>query len=72
MLYRNSSKSKEESILLRQSLSRAISRLSIIFSLKSLLSLVKKKGLCRMESSCNVRGVLGSTLAYYRQSLPIL
>ena len=32
---------KEESTLLRQGLSHAISRLSIIFSLKSLLSLVK-------------------------------
>ena len=37
----NSSKDEEESALLRQGLSRAIRRLSIIFSLKSLLSLVK-------------------------------
>ena len=35
------SKGKEESTLLRIGLSRVISRLSIIFSLKSLLSLVK-------------------------------
>ena len=40
-LYLNSSKGKEESPLLRVGLSRTISRLSIIFSLKSLLSLVK-------------------------------
>ena len=37
----NSSKDKEESALLIIGLPRAISRLSIIFSLKSLLSLVK-------------------------------
>ena len=41
MLYKNSSKGKEESALLRIGLSRAISRLSINFSLKTLLSLVK-------------------------------
>ena len=41
MLHLNSSKDKEESALLIIGLSRAISRLSIIFSLKSLLSLVK-------------------------------
>ena len=35
------SKTKEESALLRTGLSRAISKLSIIFGLKSLLSLVK-------------------------------
>ena len=40
-LYQNSSKSKGGSALLRQGLSCAINRLSIIFSLKSLLSLVK-------------------------------
>ena len=38
---KNSSKDKEESALLRIGLSRAISRLSIILSLKSLLSLVE-------------------------------
>ena len=41
MLYQNSSKGKEESALLRTGLSRTICRLSFIFSLKSLLSLVK-------------------------------
>ena len=41
MLYQNSLKVKEESTLLRQGLLGAISRLSIILSLKSLLSLVK-------------------------------
>ena len=41
MLYQNSSKAKEESTLLRQGLSRAISRLSISFSLKLLLFLVE-------------------------------
>ena len=41
MLYQNSSKSNEESALLRPALSRATSRLSIISSLKSLLSLAK-------------------------------
>ena len=41
MLNENSSKGKEESGLLRIGLSRAISRFSIIFNLKSLLSLVK-------------------------------
>ena len=41
MLYQNSSKGKEESALLRQGLSRAISRLSIIFSLELLTPLVK-------------------------------
>ena len=41
MLYENSSKGKEESALLRQGLSHAINRLSIIFSLKPLLSMVK-------------------------------
>ena len=41
MLYQYSSKGKEESAFLRQSLSRAISRLSIILSLRSLPSLVK-------------------------------
>ena len=39
--YQNSSKGKEKSTLLRPTLLPAISRLSIIFSLKSLLSLVK-------------------------------
>ena len=37
----NSSKGKQEYALLRIGLSRAISRLSIIFSLESILSLVK-------------------------------
>ena len=41
MLYQNSSKENEEAALLRTGLSRVISRFSIIFSLKSLLSLVK-------------------------------
>ena len=41
MLYQNSSKGKEESALLRTGLSRAISWLFIMFSLKSLLSLIK-------------------------------
>ena len=41
VIYQNSSKGKEESALLRQGLSRAVGRLSIIFSLRSLLSLVK-------------------------------
>ena len=41
VMYQNSSKGKDESALLRQGLSREIRRLSIIFSLKSLLSLVK-------------------------------
>ena len=41
MLHQNSSKGKEECALLRIGLSRAIIRLSIIFSLKSLISLVK-------------------------------
>ena len=41
MLYQNSSKGKEKSALLRIGLSRAICKLSIIFSLKSLLSPVK-------------------------------
>ena len=48
----------------------AICRLPIIFSLKSLLSLVKVESLHRMESSCNIRSNLGLTLAYYSQSLP--
>ena len=39
--YQNSSKGKEKCTLLRTTLLLAISRLSIIFSLKSLLSLVK-------------------------------
>ena len=70
MLYQNRSKGKEESTLLRQGLSRAIRRLSIIFSLKSLLSLVKIESLDRMDSSCNIRCVLESPLAYYCQYLP--
>ena len=41
MLYQNSSKDNDESTLLRTSLSRAITRLSIIFNLKLLLALVK-------------------------------
>ena len=41
MLYQNSSKDNEESTLKRTGLSCTISRLSIIFSLKLLLSLVK-------------------------------
>ena len=41
MLHQNNSKGKEESALLRIGLSRTISRLSIIFSLKSLFFLVK-------------------------------
>ena len=41
MLYQNSSKGNEDSTLLRTALSRGISSFSIIFSLKSLLSLVK-------------------------------
>ena len=41
MLYQNSCKGKNESALLRASLSHAISRISIIFNLKLLLSLVK-------------------------------
>ena len=45
MLYQNSSKRKEESALLRTGLSRAISSLSITFSLKSLLSLAKTSDL---------------------------
>ena len=69
MLYQNRSKGKEESALLRQGLSRAIRRLSIIFSLKSLLSLVKIESLDRMDSSCNIRCVLESPLAYCCQYL---
>ena len=41
MLYQNISKGKEKSALLRQGLSHAISWLYIIFSLTSLLFLVK-------------------------------
>ena len=41
MLYQNSSEGKEESTLLGKGLSHTISRLSIIFSLKPLLDLVK-------------------------------
>ena len=41
MLYQNSSKDNDESTLLRTGLSRAFTRLSIIFNLKSLLALVK-------------------------------
>ena len=41
MLYQNSSKGKQEFVLLRTSLSHAISRLYIIFSLKSSLFLFK-------------------------------
>ena len=41
MLYQNSCKGKNESALLRASLTHAISRISIIFNLKLLLSLVK-------------------------------
>ena len=41
MFYQNSSRGKEKFVLLRAGLSRVPSTLSIIFSLKSLLSLVK-------------------------------
>ena len=41
MFYQNSSKGNEESALLRTVLSRAISKLSIIFSVNSLIFLVK-------------------------------
>ena len=41
MLYQNSTEGKVESASLRTSLSREISKLSLTFSLKSLLSLVK-------------------------------
>ena len=41
MLYENSSTGNEESAFLRTGLSRKISRLSVTFSLKSLLSQVK-------------------------------
>ena len=41
MLNQNNSKGHEESALLRIGLSRAISRLSAVLSLKSLLSMVK-------------------------------
>ena len=41
MLYDNSSEGKEKPALLRIGLSHAITRLSIILSLKSLVSLVK-------------------------------
>ena len=41
MLYQNSCKDNEEPAMLRTGLSHAINRVSIIFSLKSLLSLVK-------------------------------
>ena len=40
---KKSPKGKKKSALLRQDLSRATCNLSIIFSLKSLLSLVKKE-----------------------------
>ena len=66
----NSSKGKEESALLRTGLSHSISRLSSIFSLKSLLSWSKWKSLQRTEGSYNIRGVLGSPLAHCCQSLP--
>ena len=74
MLYQNSFKGNEESALLStgqpvslQLLSLSVS-LSIIFSLKSLLPWSKQKSLQTMERSCNIRGVLGSSLAYYCQS----
>ena len=74
MLYQNSFKGNEESALLStgqpvslQLLSLSVS-LSIIFSLKSLLPWSKQKSLQRMERSCNIRSVLGSSLAYYCQS----
>ena len=70
MLYQNSSKDNEESTLLRTGLSCAISSLSIIFSLKSLLSLVKMEKSSKKESTCNIRGVPGPLLAYYGQVLP--
>ena len=70
MLDQNISKGKEESALLRQDLLRVIRRLSIIFGLKSLLSIVKVESLHRMEGSCNIRDVLGSPLVYFCQSLP--
>ena len=62
----------KESALLRTGLSRAISRLSIIFSLKSLLSVVKieKSSKDGVASSCKIRGVFGSPLACCCQSLP--
>ena len=41
MFYQNSSKGNEESALLRTVLSRAISKLCIIFSVNSLIFLVK-------------------------------
>ena len=67
---KNSSKDKEESALFRIGLSREISRISIIFSLKPLLSLVKMENLQRMDSSYNIKGVLGSPLVCCCQSLP--
>ena len=54
MLYQNSSKGNEEFALLRTSLSRAISWLSIIFSLESL----------KEKTICNIKGVLGLLLVY--------
>ena len=63
MLYEKNSKGIEESALLKTDLPHVLSRLSIIFSLKSLLFLIQKS-LQIMESSCKIKGVLGSPLAY--------
>ena len=65
VIYKNSSKSKEESTFLRQGLSCAIRRLSIIW-----FKILTFHALHRMQISSNIRGVLGLPLAYCCQSLP--
>ena len=63
MLCQNSPKVNRKSALLRTAMSQAISRLSIFFSLKSLLSLVKIEK--SSNDSCNIGDVLGSPLATF-------
>ena len=66
MLHQNGSKGNEESAFLRLGLSHEVRKLSIMFSLKSLLSLVK----IEVFKGLRIVAILGPSLAYYCQSLP--
>lgn len=66
--YQNDSRVIDLPALFRIGLLRSVNRLSVILSLKSLLSVLKMEKSLRVESSCRIRGILGFLLAYYCQS----
>ena len=63
--YQNDSRVIDLPALFRIGLLRSVNRLSVILSLKSLLSVLKMEKSLRVQSSCRIRGILGLLLAYY-------